>query len=169
MDSKEIILISILAVLVIMGVIGFLVMYFMIRRCRDAYEESSARSAEVFATVHETLAALSDSLSSYMRIGYTSNLRVMIQDLVSFEIERATKREIMIGKPVSALNFDTMLEKISKNVFESLNQDAINDNLSIYSREYIYKMIVEEVTIRLYITVQETQHLGKQDDSEESE
>ena len=104
-----------------------------------------------------------------MRIGYTSNLRLMIQDLVSFEIERATKREIMIGKPVSALNFDTMLEKISKNVFDSLNQDAINDDLSIYSREYIYKMIVEEVTIRLYITVQETQHLGKQDDSEESE
>ena len=90
----------------------------------------------------------------------------MIQDLVAFEIERATKREIMIGKPVSAMNFDQMIKTISKNVFDSLNQDALSDELSMFSRDYVHRLIVEEVTVRLYMLVRESQNLPNNDSEE---
>ena len=166
MDSKEIILLMILAVIVIIGAIGFLVMYFAIRKCRDALDQDYQERVVLLSTVHNSLTALTNSVSSYMRIAYTSNLRTMIQDLVAFEIERATKREIMIGKPVSAMNFDQMIKTISKNVFDSLNQDALSDELSMFSRDYVHRLIVEEVTVQLYMLVQETQNLPNKDSEE---
>lgn len=166
MDSKEIILLMILAVIVIIGAIGFLVMYFVIRKCRDALDQDYQERVVLLSTVHNSLTALTNSISSYMRIAYTSNLRTMIQDLVAFEIERSTKREIMIGKPISPMNFDQMVKTISNNVFESLNQDAISDELSMFSRDYVYRLIIEEVTVRLYMLVRESQNLPNNDSEE---
>ena len=166
MDSKEIILLMILAVIVIIGAIGFLVMYFVIRKCRDALDQDYQERVVLLSTVHNSLTALTNSISSYMRIAYTSNLRTMIQDLVAFEIERSTKREIMIGKPISPMNFDQMVKTISNNVFESLNQDAISDELSMFSRDYVYRLIIEEVTVRLYMLVRESQNLPNKDSEE---
>lgn len=166
MDSKEIILLMILAVIVIIGAIGFLVMYFVIRKCRDALDQDYQERVVLLSTVHNSLTALTNSISSYMRIAYTSNLRTMIQDLVAFEIERSTKREIMIGKPISPMNFDQMVKAISNNVFESLNQDAISDELSMFSRDYVYRLIIEEVTVRLYMLVRESQNLPNNDSEE---
>lgn len=166
MDSKEIILLMILAVIVIIGAIGFLVMYFAIRKCRDALDQDYQERVVLLSTVHNSLTALTNSVSSYMRIAYTSNLRAMIQDLVAFEIERSTKREIMIGKPISPMNFDQMVKTISNNVFESLNQDALSDELSMFSRDYVYRLIIEEVTVRLYMLVRESQNLPNKDSEE---
>ena len=166
MDSKEIILLMILAVIVIIGAIGFLVMYFAIRKCRDALDQDYQERVVLLSTVHNSLTALTNSISSYMRIAYTSNLRTMIQDLVAFEIERSTKREIMIGKPISPMNFDQMVKTISNNVFESLNQDAISDELSMFSRDYVYRLIIGEVTVRLYMLVRESQNLPNNDSEE---
>ena len=166
MDSKEIILLMILAVIVIIGAIGFLVMYFVIRKCRDALDQDYQERVVLLSTVHNSLTALTNSISSYMRIAYTSNLRTMIQDLVAFEIERSTKREIMIGKPISPMNFDQMVKTISNNVFESLNQDAVSDELSMFSRDYVYRLIIEEVTVRLYMLVRESQNLPNNDSEE---
>ena len=167
MDSKEILLLSILAVIVIIGVIGFVVMYTAIRKCRDALDRSMEEKVVLLSTVHNSLTALTNSVSSYMRIAYTSNLRTLIQDLVEFEIERSTKREIMIGKPISSMNFDKMIAKISKDVFDSLNQNAITDELSMFSRDYINRLIVEEVTVRLYMLARETQSALNHNNEEE--
>ncbi len=151
MEIKDYVMIAILIILMLLSSIVVIFVY------RSTLSKAYIERV-LIETIHNSLTTLSNSVTSYLRIGYSSNLVSSIQTIVSFEIERRTKLELLLGRPLSAMNFTELLEQISRDVFESINWNAVDDELSVYSREYINKLITNEVTIQLYMLTRETQH-----------
>ena len=134
---------TVLALIVIglsMGVIGFFIG--RILASRNINERFKKLLDEYKSNVEKT----QPKLAIKDRLTYTRELLELIDTLVGVELTNAKKFEIL--KPdQSELDFDTVLNQVSENVYNAIKPEIINNTESIVTSEYLAGYIVDRTFV----------------------